>query len=430
MAGSKYTIIEDDTTRNYLDEIGRVPLIDHRKELEHGLAIERSNHITKLRETQPARKPHDTGVTDRMLHYINASAPTISGIFRHAGLDPNPHMREISKSPAFRQLIDGPLDQDIKHTAAKWSGITDDKHVAAHLRRVSLDTASLTHAIIHLTDNCRLSQLTEQLNDPDHQVRRNVMSRHLTRQLDELVSAGERHEQELASANLRLVVSVAREYASQNIPMMDLVQEGNVGLLVGIRKYNHRVGTRFSTYATWWIRHHVIQCLNKQGRTIRLPEHQIKLIGRISAARRHLSQELGRPPTDAETAEYMNLDLEDIQHTDVIRQLPANLDQPISEDGETLLQHTIASQDLSVAETVEERVLPEVVRQAMSQIPDIEREVLTLRYGLLDDNPLTVTAIGQRLGINNKKVREVEQRAITRMQDSPELRRLLLDFAS
>lgn len=123
MAGSNFNVTDDDLTRNYLDEIGRVPLINHRQELAHGLGMERSIHITKMREAAPARKPHDCVITDRMLGYINASAVTISGIFRHAGLDPNPRIRDIAESDCFRSAIDGPLDDDIKQTAGRWSEI-------------------------------------------------------------------------------------------------------------------------------------------------------------------------------------------------------------------------------------------------------------------------------------------------------------------
>lgn len=418
---------EDETTRAYLDEIGKIPRIDHRKEQEHGLAIERREHIRKQRTRH--RKPQDCNFTDSILRYINGSAPTISGLFRHAGLDPNPHMAEVAHNPNFRALIDWALTEPVTEVARRWSGITDTDRLSRHLRRLSLNTACLTDAAIHLTDNCRLSRLEQHLNDPDYPIRRNVMARHLSDQLDKLVAAGDQHEEALASANLRLVVSVARDYAGYNIPMIDLIQEGNIGLLVSAQRYNHRMGTKFSTYATWWIRHHILQCLNKQSRSIRLPEHKIKLISKISAARRALTQELGRQPTDTETAGYLELDTPTIENADLIRQQPSNLDEPISEDGETLLQHTIPSAGPSVDEEVARRSLTDIIRQALDKLSDKESQVLTLRYGLADDTPLTVTAIAKDLGITNSQVRETEQKALTRLQTVPELRNMLADFA-
>lgn len=237
----------DETTRAYLDEIGKIPRIDHRKEPEHGPAIARRAHIRKQRTRH--RKPQDCNSTASILRYINGSAPTISGLFRHAGLDPNPHIAEVATyywpcywalapnphiaevahSPDFRAQIDRAPTEPVTEVARRWSGITDTNRLSRHLRRLSLNTACLTDAAIHLTDNCRLSRLEQHLNDPDYPVRRNVMARHLSDRLDKLVAADDRHAEALASANPRLVVSIARDYAGYNIPMLDLIPGCNSG---------------------------------------------------------------------------------------------------------------------------------------------------------------------------------------------------------
>ena len=417
----------DQTTRTYLDEIGAIPLIDHRTEQQHGLAIERRQHIRDLRAQ--AAKPRDSMVTDRMLRYINGCAPTISGLFRHAGLAPDPRLSEVAHNPAFRTMVDCVLTPDVTDTARRWSGIADDEILTRHMHRLSLDTASLTDAAIHVTDDCRISRLEQHLSDPDYPGRLRRLDPHLSRQLDGLVATGNRHQEALANANLRLVVSVANNFSNYNVPLLDLIQEGNIGLMIAAERYNHRMGTRFSTYATWWIRHHTIQCITKENRTIRLPEHKVKLITKINATRLTLSQELGRLPTNEEVADFLELEVDLIENADSIRQPTVNLDQPISDDSETLLLHTIAAEGPSVDDEVASRALPETIRKALSGLSEQEQAVIVMRYGLADDTPLTVSAIAKDLGVTNQRVRETEHQAIAKLQSVPALRAMLVDYA-
>ncbi len=418
------TVYDDHITRIYLDDIGRISLIDQKKEQEYALPIQTRQHIRAMRE---AKDVNDAASTFKLLKRIFDQAPVISGLFRAANLHPDPRLSEIAGSTQFHALIDPPPSQHTVETVMRWGQISDEPTARSCVRQLALDTLCITQVAIHVTDDCRLSDLQTHLSDPLFRPRLSQLSHHLTQELDVLCSQGDECQQRLAEANLRLVVSIAKNYAGLNIPLVDLIQEGGVGLMTGAERFDHWRGLKFSTFATWWIRHTIHQCLTKQRRTVRLPEHKIKLISQITNARRTLSQDNQRTPTDEEVAQFLEIDVSLVQNADMIRQPIANLDDPIG-DSETSLAETIPSIDQSVEEEVCDNDRTETLHRALSMLPRIQRQVLILRYGLLDESPKTITQTAASLGIKNEEVREAERDAITTLQKHPNLRAMLADY--
>jgi RNA polymerase sigma factor (sigma-70 family) len=224
-------------------------------------------------------------------------------------------------------------------------------------------------------------------------------------------------ERRLVEANLRLVVKIARRYLRRGMSLLDLIEEGNVGLLHAVRKFQAGRGTRFSTYATWWIRQAVVRALANQARTIRLPVHVELLLSQYLKQTNALTQKLGRTPTLEEVAAIMNRPIAELEHLETLRQQPVSLDKPNVNDGKGTLGDNVedpsAAPGASMAAVLRTRADLATVLQ---DLPDRERTVVTLRFGLGGEEPLTLERIGNRLGLTRERVRQIEGAALNQLR--------------
>jgi RNA polymerase primary sigma factor len=228
-------------------------------------------------------------------------------------------------------------------------------------------------------------------------------------------------KERMVNSNLRLVMSIARRYQGQGLSMGDLVQEGTLGLIRAVEKFDWRKGFRFSTYATLWIRQSIQRGLENSGRTIRLPVHVGQRARKVARARRELTAALGRDATDEEIAEETGLPLDLVVEATKADREPTSLDLPVGEDGETALGALIPSEDAAPEEEVADTLRQEAVQRAIDTLPDNERTVIHLRFGTAGEPPQTLTEIGRRLGLSSTRARELEEQALRRLSGEESL---------
>jgi RNA polymerase primary sigma factor len=316
----------------------------------------------------------------------------------------------------------GPLDFDLMQDAGYQQAIETDDVVGIYLKeagRVPLLTAE---------EEVSLAKRMEAGQFAKEQLQRGRLTTREREELQAIVDDAEQAQEHLVRANSRLVISVAKKYVGRGVPFLDLIQEGNIGLIRAARKFEYQRGHKFSTYATWWIRQAISRAVADQGRTIRVPVHMGDQINRLRRISLTLTQRLGREPTIDELAEAMETTPDKVSDLIEVSRRPISLETPTDEDEESEIGDFVEdSRSPAPSALTDQQMLAEHLQAALNRLPPREAQILQLRYGLLDGETHTLEEVGKVIGVTRERVRQLEAQALNRLRRSS-FQQILKDF--
>jgi RNA polymerase primary sigma factor len=294
------------------------------------------------------------------------------------------------------------------------------QHYLQEIGRVSLLTASEEIELAERME--RGDAARDRLSETDD------VPLHLRRALESDLRSGNEARRHLIQANLRLVVSIAKKYVGRGLSLLDLIQEGNIGLMRAVEKFDYHKGNRFSTYATWWIRQAVTRAIAEQGRTIRLPVHMSESVGQVKRTAEKLSQSLERQPTAEEIAIALGQPVERIQRVLEAARRPVSLETPVGDEGEHTLGDFLQDDELPTpTDFASQQLLRRDLVEALNHLNERERRIIDLRYGLADGQRRTLEEVGRALGMTRERARQIEAEALRRLRQ-PEVGQHLRDY--
>ncbi|HID89448.1 MAG TPA: sigma-70 family RNA polymerase sigma factor [Anaerolineae bacterium] len=306
-----------------------------------------------------------------------------------------------------------------KEEEAYYRAVEADDTIGLYLREISR-VPLLTHE-----EEIELAKRMERGRRAEKQLQRDGLDPQKRKELEALVEDGRRAREHLIRANSRLVISVAKRYIGRGVPFLDLIQEGNIGLIRAANKFNYRLGHKFSTYATWWIRQAVTRAIADQSRTIRVPVHMGDQINRLLRTSHRLTQELGREPTPEELAKALDISPRKVEQMLEVARRPLSLDMATDDEEENTLGDFIEDERaVAPPEAVSESMLREAIREILQNLPPREVRILELRYGLVDGETYTLEEVGKKLGVTRERVRQIEAQALSRLRHPVHARRL------